>query len=418
MSRMIRSVAIGLGILLTIPQVSNAIPAFARKYGFNCNMCHTAYTKLNDFGQRFRDGGYQVPGQEGLEKNVLETAPPLALRTNFGLIASHGSGTDGGGFVLNGLDLLAAGVLHKNVSFLLIYTPRLDEPAADHTGSAGSSNPSQPGTLESASLVFSNLLKGAINLRVGRFEPAYHSFSSKRSYYLVQPYDVYSFATPSNEFVFDDNQMGLEVTGHFRNGFRYAVGVVNGSGANPDNSRAKDLYVRAAQVFGRGEGQNAGQRVGLFGYFGWQPTTPGDTTFDVAGQGSGHAHKAFRRIGGDISLNWRTVNVHGMFMQGWDDMAIDSGATEDYEYTGGFAQVDYAGLVNNRLIGSVLFNWVTPPGSDEERRSRALSFLLRYYLGDWTAVNVALHAEYTHREEGRSEKIKADHLGLLVDFAF
>jgi len=418
MNRSMKSCAIAVGILLSIPQVSQGIPAFARKYGYNCNMCHTAYTKLNDFGQQFRNSGYQTPGQEGLEKNVFELAPPLALRTTFGLFSSHTNTANTAGFKLNGLDLLSAGVLHKNTSYLLIYTPRLDEPAADHTGSAGGTNPSQPGALESASLVFSNLAQEAVNLRIGRFEPGYKPFSSKRSFYLIQSYDVYSFTTPANDFAFDDNQMGLEATGYFRNGFRYAAGVVNGSGANPDNSRAKDLYARVAQVFGRGEGQSAGQRVGLFGYFGWRPTAPGDATSDFAGQGNGTAHKPFSRIGGDISLNWQTVNVHGMFMQGSDDKAIDSGATENYKYTGGFAQVDYAGLMNNRLIGSVAYSWVTPPTSDEERRISAFSLLLRYYLGDWTAVNVALHAEYTHREEGKLEKVKTDQLGLLVDFAF
>jgi hypothetical protein len=183
MSRTMRSFVIVAGILFMIPEISQGIPAFARKYGFNCNMCHTAYTKLNDFGQRFRNSGYQVPGQEGLEKNVFATAPPLALRTSFGLMSSHTKTANTVGFSLKGFDLLSAGVLHKNISYLLVYTPRLDEPAADHTGSAGGSNPSQLGALESAGLVFSNLVKNALNLRVGRFEPAYHPFSSKRSYF-------------------------------------------------------------------------------------------------------------------------------------------------------------------------------------------------------------------------------------------
>jgi len=418
MSRAMKLFAIVTGVLLMIPDISQGIPAFARKYGYNCNMCHTAYTKLNDFGQRYRNSGYQIPGQEGQEKNVFELAPPLALRTTFGLLSSHTSTANTSGFSLNGLDLLSAGVLHRNISYLLIYTPRIDEPTADHTGTSVGPNPSQPGALESASLVFSNLVKEAVNLRVGKFEPAYHPFSSKRSFYLIQPYDIYSFTSPSNPFVFDDNQMGLEMTGYFKNGFRYGCGIVNGSGANPDNSRAKDLYARVAQVFGRGEGQNAGQRIGLFGYFGWQPTAPGDSGFDFAGQGNGRAHKPFRRIGGDVSLNWQTFNLHGMFMQGSDDKAIDSGATENYKYTGGFAQVDYAGLMNNRLISSVIFNWVTPPKSDEERKTAAVSVLLRYYLGDWSAVNVALHAEYTHREEGKTVKVKSDQLGLMMDFAF
>ncbi len=255
MRRSIRIIVMAAGAVLTVSQLSTAMPAFARKYGFNCNMCHTAYTKLNDFGQRYRDYGYQIPGQEGMEKNVIETSIPLALRTSFGLLSSHQRKNDSFGFALNGLDLLAAGMLHKNISFLAIYTPRIDEPASDYRGPDNGAGPSQLGALESANLVFSNIVKDAVNLRVGRFEPAYHPFSSKRSFYLMQPYEVYAFSTPSNSFVFDDNQVGIEVTGHFKNGFRYACGLVNGSGANPDNSTAKDIYVRLAQIIGRGEGQ-------------------------------------------------------------------------------------------------------------------------------------------------------------------
>ena len=60
-----------------------------------------------------------------------------------------------GGFGLKGLDLLAAGVMHKNISVLVIYTPRIDEPFADYTGMDGS----QPGALESASIIFSNIIR-------------------------------------------------------------------------------------------------------------------------------------------------------------------------------------------------------------------------------------------------------------------
>jgi hypothetical protein len=40
-------------------QKAEAIPAFARKYDFNCNVCHVpGFPKLNDFGNLFRDRGY------------------------------------------------------------------------------------------------------------------------------------------------------------------------------------------------------------------------------------------------------------------------------------------------------------------------------------------------------------------------
>ncbi len=43
---------------------AQAIPAFARKYGFSCNVCHVpGFPKLNDTGNIFRDQGYQVDSE-------------------------------------------------------------------------------------------------------------------------------------------------------------------------------------------------------------------------------------------------------------------------------------------------------------------------------------------------------------------
>jgi len=43
---------------------------------------------------------------------------------------------------------------------------------------------------------------------------------------------------------------------------------------------------------------------------------------------------------------------------------------------------------------------------------------MRYYLGSWSAVNVALHAEYTHRVLGSASPLKGDLFSLLLDFDF
>ena len=409
----------GLTLLLSfMPQASQAIPAFARKYGFNCNMCHTSFTKLNDFGQRFRNHGYQIPGQEGSEKNVFEIAPPLALRT---LVGWRGVNTDFGttsGFGYFGLDLLAAGVLHKNVSFLLIYTPRVDEPGGVYNN-AGPNDPSQAGALESANIIFCNLIKESVNLRIGRFEPAYHLISSKRSYYIMSGYEVYDFNTPRNNFVLEDNQFGVEATGFYPIGFSYGLGVVNGSGASPDNNKFKDVYLAMSQVVGRGEGQSAGQRVGLFAYYGWQPTLDGNLVNPDGGENDGRDNKTFMRFGGDLSLNWQTFNLQAFFMQGIDNKDLNTrDLTKDYKYTGGFAELDYVALLNNRITASLLYNWISPPKEDEEAKKLSYSALVRYYLGDWSAVNVALHAEYSHKEEGKNDIAKTDLFGLMVDFDF
>ena len=411
--------------LLLLSQTALAIPAFARKYGFNCNMCHVAFPKLNDWGQRFRDNGYQIPGQAGLEKTVFETGIPLAIRTTAGYSIYHNDEGTASGFHLYGLDLLAAGVLHKNISFLFVYTPRIDEPAADWTGPGIGNNPAQLAAIESANLVFSNIVQDKLNLRVGRFEPGFQLLSSKRLYYILQPFEIYGFAGTRNSYDFSANHIGVEATGRFNPGLKYAVGYISGSGANPDNNKFNDLYFAFSKTFGKGEGQSAGQRVGVFGYLGWQPTDFDGTITSPLGDINGHNNRNFSRIGADISLNWETFNLQAMAFRGVDDMAFNIlDPTMDYTFWGGVVELDWAGLANNRLVGSLMYNWVRPPSYDSVNRVNAYSALARYYLGSWSAVNVALHAEYTYRTVGEdnpylfTNKIKENLFTLLLDFDF
>lgn len=412
---------------LNIPAVTYAIPAFARKYGFNCAMCHTAYPKLNDFGQRYRDNGYQIPGQQGKEKNVFDSPVPLSMRLSLGSTTYNNEKGTSTGFNLYAFDLLAAGVLHKNISFLMIYTPRVDDPSDIFSGPDSlNNNAMQLGTLESVSLIFSNIIKDALNIRVGRFEPAYHVFSSKRSYYLFEPYEIYTLTTPNNSFVFDDNQIGIEATGHFDFGLKYAAGFINGNGGNPDNNNNKDIYLNAVQTIGRGDGQSAGQRIGLFGFYGWQPLDlPGDVTDPSTGNTNGSNNKGFYRYGATGSFNWRTLNLQLMYMKGMDDKAFNTkDPTKSYEYNGGLIALDYAGMFNNRLVASAMFNWISTPSFSSPERAEyyagdvnAYSFLLRYYLGDLSAVNIAIHAEYTYRVTGDHNKMKENIFALALDFA-
>lgn len=401
-----------------LPINSSAIPAFARKYGFNCNMCHAGFTKLNDFGQRFRDNGYQIPGQQGKEQNVFEGPIPIAMRLPVGYTFYNNDAGTASGFNLKGFDLLSAGVLHKDVSFLMIYTPRIDMPSNSFFGADSlNSNASQTGSLESVSLIFSNVIKDVLNIRAGRFEPAYHASSSKRSYYLLQPYEVYSMTTPNNSFVFDDNQIGIEASGHFRSGFKYAAGVINGTGGDPDNNNNKDIYLNLMQTIGKGDGQSAGQRIGLFGYYGWQPLALPGNVIGIAGNTNGTGNRTFYRYGGTGSFNWKTLNLQLMYMQGLDDKKFNAlEPTKNYDYSGGFAELDYAGMLNNRLVASAIYNWITPASYDSGREINAYSGLLRYYLGHWSAVNIALHTEYTYRVTGKKNKFTENVFMVGLDF--
>src|SRR3989442_7887673 len=91
-------IAILSGIVQDV-QDAQAIPAFARKYDFACIVCHVrSFPKLNDFGNLFRDHGYQLgtdqelPTFEGLTKGYwpvsFRTTVGYQLQTKSGLVTS------------------------------------------------------------------------------------------------------------------------------------------------------------------------------------------------------------------------------------------------------------------------------------------------------------------------------------------
>lgn len=51
--------------LLILPEQSEALPAFARVYGVDCNMCHTNVPQLNRTGYEFRSAGFRMPNEIG-----------------------------------------------------------------------------------------------------------------------------------------------------------------------------------------------------------------------------------------------------------------------------------------------------------------------------------------------------------------
>jgi hypothetical protein len=254
-----------------------AIPAFARKYGMPCSACHEAWPKLNNFGQNFKDNGYQMMNErdapifqqaaywpvafritpnwhrESIDKTDL-TNPATTLTTE-GQLTTHG-------FDLSGLDILTAGTLAKNISFLLV-------PSADNTGSFH---------FESANVRFDNLLHSSwLNVKVGKFELD-NIISEKRILTLSSNgglYQIYHFVPVGdiNPFGLGDNQLGAELSGHSKNDYtRYSIAMLSSNDGNVSlpNGHGYDTYLTFSQAF---EAGSLGlQRVGAFAYIGRAPT--------------------------------------------------------------------------------------------------------------------------------------------------
>src|SRR5262249_44261667 len=160
---------------------AQAIPAFARKYGMACTACHEAWPKLNAQGWAFRDNGYQwMAGKD----NPITLNPaywPIAVRTTVGYQYQSltNQPSNAGNIAVNtgrigtsGIDLLFAGTLTNNVSFLLVIEPQLTNvgfTTGIMTDPALITAPGEVGLVESLWVRFDNIFGSPyLNFKIGR----------------------------------------------------------------------------------------------------------------------------------------------------------------------------------------------------------------------------------------------------------
>ncbi len=312
-------------------QDAQAIPAFARKYGLPCSACHEAWPKLNSFGQKFKDEGYQLGNDR--DAPIWQNASfwPVAMRItphwhyeSLGHTAVDSIPGDPtsptiektvntSGFDLTGIDILAGGTLLKNISFLLV--PSIDP----GDGTVG---------FESANVRFDNLLGSPwLNFKFGKFELDV-PLSEKRMMTFSNvggAYQLYHFMPVGdvNDFSFGENQLGVELMGHSADDHtRFAASLIsstNGELGLP-GGRTYNGYIHLSQAFMAG-GLGL-QRVGVYGALGLRPTfflTSGGEPIPGTGQGN----RSFYRTG-----------VYGSFYIGRFDLTAVYQRASDNVYLG------------------------------------------------------------------------------------
>lgn len=164
-----RLLALGLllGLMVAGTGSASGLPAFARKTGLRCSACHEAWPKLSPFGQTFRDNGYQIGNERDSPVYLSPFYWPIAVRYTPQWHAERNSAvaTDQAasgvqpvstqGFDGSGVDLWFAGLLSKNISFVIL-------PSSDEYGNFH---------FESGWVRFDNLLGSTwLNLKGGKFE--------------------------------------------------------------------------------------------------------------------------------------------------------------------------------------------------------------------------------------------------------
>lgn len=325
-----------LGTMLSTLQPAHGIPAFARKYGLPCSACHEAWPMLNNFGQTFKDNGYQLGNDRDAPIYQQPSYWPVMFRTNpiwqrennnrqaVDIVPGNaGSGltessVTTSGFDLLGVDFIAAGTLYQNISFFV-------QPFIGNSGI----------TLEQAWTRFDNVATSRwFNFKMGKFELDI-PISQERILTLNNTgglYYNYFFTPPGDNNFFQGigfTQLGVELLGHSGNDYtRYSVAVVtdsNGETGLPSN-QSYDVYANVNRSF---EASGFGsQQVGAYGFLGKSPTY-----FQTSGgqpiPGTGQGNRSFYRVGAYGHWYAKKLDFYTFFMHGLDNVFLGNAVPAD-----------------------------------------------------------------------------------------
>jgi hypothetical protein len=286
--------SLGLCLLsLGLASKASAIPAFARKYGMACTACHEAWPKLNAQGWAFRDNGYQwLAGKDspidlrpeywpvslrdtiGYQYQSTTNVPQNAGVNSAGTPIVQGTTVQRGQIGLTNIDLLFAGTLTKDISFLITIEPFLTNSGFNPEYPSAASviaGPGQPGFVESAWVRFDNIVGSPyLNFKIGKGALDV-PYDEHRSFFIFNnSYAMYHYQPPGSGDLFGlgNNQWQASLEGHNEgSSTRYALSLVetqNSPGTNNVISSAGGYFHVQQLMFPQAKGV-AEIRGGLFG---------------------------------------------------------------------------------------------------------------------------------------------------------
>ncbi len=449
----IRAAITGLALLSGISALSvqpaQAIPAFARKYTLDCVACHTAPPRLNTFGERFLENGYQLPGTEDggitgkkslgdlslddfanytgvrLRGNVLRSHhfkqqnPPIADRGTV-----HNNSEFGFPEIFS---LFTAGSLTKNIGFFAELESNLEESS---TG------------IERAFMTFNNLGgNNLVNIRVGRIDPsATFSFSTLRqqlefvgdsvntSTNMVQRAGLFPLAASAKFYGLHNRsgsvispyapslynavaETGIEVRGRpFGDWFMYQIGLLNGANETfGDSNRGKDVY--GAVRFDYARTAHFSASLSGFAYLGNSNAT--------ILTGTGQADVNWHRYGIAAHVRYKMFDLYGMYTL--DRIAhMPTAALTSFDTSASGLSLALDTYVTNRTLLSLRYDHMDAGGDLSQRTSQSFAgFQLKQYLRS----NVAIFARTDHNlrraEDGNAAARNLRHaLFAGIDIAY
>lgn len=366
------------------------MPAFARKYKMSCNVCHSPFPKLKEYGEEFAGNGFVLKDKDspryfrdtGDDKLSLVKEIPIALRMegHFYYNNSHSQQVDFASPYL--VKLLSGGTLAKKISYYFYFF-------MNERGKVAG--------LEDAFIFFNDIFGTGLALAVGQFQVSDPLF--KRELRLTfEDYMIYKGKPPfsSIDLTYD---RGLMFSYGIARGPDFTFEILNGSGIeeadglkNFDTDKYKNIFGRVSQGFGEH------LRIGACGYYGNEIQY-------------GEINRA-QIWGVDATLHFDILELNLQYIDRSDNnaqFALAPGIEENIR--GGFAEVIFTPRGDKSAWYAVgLFNWIEAdyPGLDYRSISGHVGYLLRR--------NFRLVAEINHIFKSHEGEYTRAGIGLITAF--
>ena len=316
-SQLLRLALIGSVLCAAAAVPSQAIPAFAKAYKMSCSSCHAYYPRLNDFGERFRRNGYQLPDGKKLVSVGSQKVFPASVRV---LAQTRNSSSDKWDSTATGY-IVSGGSVSKDLSFLTQYPTRTY---------ASDSYSDQPERLQQGNVQLMDFAHSGLAIKAGRFIPSFDAFGP--DYHLVAGINADSFI-PNGYW------NGVEISKFTPNGMSYCVGHADWVRTYVGSKPYKGTYARLAKAFGGGVGETEGHCVGLTYFSGetsrdWYDYDPFGSEMTVT-----NVSQDIRQLGFNASLNFGRVNLN---MQYLDSKAMEHGPIPHFNFHDTLAELAYS----------------------------------------------------------------------------
>ncbi|MBN8735840.1 MAG: hypothetical protein J0H27_06190 [Xanthomonadales bacterium] len=330
-----------------------AMPEFARRYDLSCAACHSAFPRLNKFGEHFASSNMRMPNwketadQLGDSRLALPDHVPIAVRAQAYVQARQAGAID----PITGarqeaatdfqspylIKILSSSPLSENISYYF-YAILAEKGGNGET------------VVEDAWFRHANIFGSGIGMMLGQFQLSDLMFP-REVRLPFQDFMAYRMAgiTYDRGVLFDRGigRVSLDL------GFTNGNGIHQNFSINsPGFGRADKMFDNDSSktVFGRVGSDIGPVAVGLFGASGKQRGATGP-----AGIASSQRNTDKRVVGLDASGQIGT-DLHWYAQYLWNtwDGFLDADPARTYRWRGGFAGVDW--IPNERWAFSALYN--------------------------------------------------------------